>query len=171
MSIHSEIKRRRKELKLSQAALAMLVSKRAGLEKALAWQSVQQWEREPEDATATAKSTAPERKLMPFVAEVLNTTVQSLMAGGADDAIPESFDALNGQEGRLVSLFRAMKPDQRKLLMQALESPERAAALVAALRAPPGVNLLARPTAKAPLGGSTQQPPEETPSAEDQTAL
>lgn len=69
MTIHEAIKRRREALGWSHQRLASEISKLEGLQKPLAWQTVQQWE----------KSTAPKRTRLPIVAEALQTTVADLM--------------------------------------------------------------------------------------------
>jgi transcriptional regulator with XRE-family HTH domain len=97
MTIHEEIKRLRKERGWSQTDLAVEVSKRLGLAKALTYQTVQQWEN---------GSTAPQRKTLQAVADVLGTTPASLLAGGQH---PMSFGDLRGPEAQLVMFFRQLE--------------------------------------------------------------
>lgn len=79
MSIHSEIKARRTALNWSHERLAAEVSKREGLQKPLAWQTVQQWEQEP-------NGTAPKRKRLGFVAAALGATVGELLSSPPGEA-------------------------------------------------------------------------------------
>ncbi len=73
MSIHTEIKRLRTAKGWSQQRLADEVSAREGGAKKLAWQTVQQWERE--------HGTAPKRKRLEHVADALGTSPAELLAG------------------------------------------------------------------------------------------
>ncbi len=76
-TIHEAIRDRREALGLSMQDLALRVSEKEGRKKPLSWQTIQQWE--------NGKS-APTRSRMPFVAEVLKSTAQKLLAG---DSTPE----------------------------------------------------------------------------------
>lgn len=69
MTIHEAIRKRREALGWSHQRLADEISRLEGLQKPLAWQTVQQWE----------KSTAPKRTRLPIVAQALRTTVAQLM--------------------------------------------------------------------------------------------
>lgn len=71
MSIHTEIKRRRDALGWSHQRLAEAVSAAEGLNKTLAWQTVQQWEN---------GVSAPKRTRMPFVAQALGCSLVQLMS-------------------------------------------------------------------------------------------
>lgn len=88
MSIHSEIKRLRELRQMSQQDLADAISRLEGLAKPLAWQTVQQWEREG--------GTAPKRTRLKFVAQALGTNVTSLVSGGSH-AIAEEGPGYNVQ--------------------------------------------------------------------------
>lgn len=79
MSIHEAIKAYRLALGWSHERLAAEVSKREGLPKPLAWQTVQQWE--------NAKS-APARKRLPFVADALGISVDELNARAMGQEFP-----------------------------------------------------------------------------------
>lgn len=130
MSIHSEIKRLRLHLGWSHQRLAEEVSKAEGLKKTLAWQTVQQWEREPNDA-APAKSTAPARRRLEIVARLLGTTVNDLMAGQpaskpAPPPQPSSVDSLSPQEAMLIAYARLLDNDTLARLVT--ETREKAAA-------------------------------------------
>lgn len=81
MSIHEAIKTRRLALEWSHQRLADEVSKREGLSKPLAWQTVQQWEN---------GVSAPARKRLPFVAEALGLTLDSLSILASGQEIPAS---------------------------------------------------------------------------------
>lgn len=72
MSIHDEIKRLRKLKRLSQERLAELVSAQQPNETPITRQTIAHWER---------GATAPKRTRLPAVAEVLGTTVESLLSG------------------------------------------------------------------------------------------
>ena len=71
MSIHTEIKRRRDALGWSHQRLAEAVSTAEGLNKTLAWQTVQQWEN---------GVSAPKRTRMPFVAQALGCSLLQLIS-------------------------------------------------------------------------------------------
>lgn len=75
MSIHNEIKRRREALGWSHQTLANRVSAAENLKKALAWQTVQQWEN---------GASAPKRTRMPYVAEALGCSLVQLMSEEAE---------------------------------------------------------------------------------------
>jgi transcriptional regulator with XRE-family HTH domain len=80
MSIHQEIRRLRLAKGWSHQQVAQEVSKLEGASKVLAWQTVQQWEKPPEEG-----GTAPKRARLAYVARALGTTVESLIA---DDLNP-----------------------------------------------------------------------------------
>lgn len=121
MSIHEHLKRRREELKLSMEDLAAMISEAEGLQKPLAWQTIQQWE--------NGKS-APRRGRMQIVAKILQTTVQEMVgevAGpGGQAANHESTpgDLLQ----RIVSAFAAHPDGIRlaaaELVAHAIRDPE-----------------------------------------------
>ncbi|WP_312305157.1 XRE family transcriptional regulator [Pulveribacter sp.] len=71
MSIHRTIRREREARKWSMEDLAARISAAEGLPKPLAWQTVQQWEREG--------GTAPKRKRMEVVAELFGMSVAELL--------------------------------------------------------------------------------------------
>lgn len=108
MSIHSEIKRLRLAKGWSHQRLADEIAKVEG--GTLSWQTVQQWEREPD--AATGKSTAPKRKRLEIVAQLLGSTVAALMAGGG----PQSFSDLHGPEAQLVMFYRQLDGAGQALL-------------------------------------------------------
>ena len=81
MSIHEAIKARRLALEWSQERLASEVSKREGLTKPLAWQTVQQWEN---------GVSAPTRKRLPFVAQALGFTLEERNTLASGQEFPTS---------------------------------------------------------------------------------
>lgn len=115
MSIHSEIKRLRLAKGWSHATLAAEVSQAEGRTRPLSWQTVQQWEREPDSSSSTKKSTAPSRKRIELVANLLGTSAAKLLGSpplrGGDD-VP-----LSGQEGMLLAYYRMLDPDDRHALV------------------------------------------------------
>lgn len=89
MSIHDEIRTRRKAKGLSQGELANEVSKREGLARPLTWQTVQNWE----------KTTAPKRKRLEVVAAILGCTVMDLL--GSSGAAPSGDEPAPGRGSAL----------------------------------------------------------------------
>lgn len=71
MSIHQTIRREREARGWSMEELAARVSEAEGLPKPLAWQTIQQWEREG--------GTAPKRQRMEVVSKVFGMAVNELM--------------------------------------------------------------------------------------------
>lgn len=88
--IHERIKKKREEKGLTQEEFGKLVG--------VSYQSVQQWE------GAGTKKTAPQRKRMQTVADVLGTTVQYLQTGSTSkdeldiDAIVEKLGAMEAEK-------------------------------------------------------------------------
>jgi SOS-response transcriptional repressor LexA len=76
MTIHEQIKSRREALNWSMEQLAAAISTREGLVKPLAWQTVQQWEN---------GTSAPRRKRLEVVAQVLGCTVPELLEIKSDN--------------------------------------------------------------------------------------
>lgn len=76
-----------------------------------AWQTVQQWEKEG--------GTAPKRGRLEKVAIVLQTSTEWLMTGrepgGGAKAI--TFNELNGPEAQLVMLYRSLREDSKRKLL------------------------------------------------------
>lgn len=73
MSIHRTIKQAREARGWSMEQLAAEVAREEGLAKPLAWQTVQQWEKEG--------GTAPKRKRLEVVAKIFDLSVAQLVAG------------------------------------------------------------------------------------------
>ncbi|MEJ7685657.1 MAG: helix-turn-helix transcriptional regulator [Variovorax sp.] len=87
MTIHENIKQARLAKGWSMERLAEEVSKAEGLSKVLAWQTVQQWEREG--------GTAPKRKRLDVVAKLLNLgAAQMISLAGSGDTRTEGAAAL-----------------------------------------------------------------------------
>lgn len=122
MSIHSEIKRLRLAKGWSHATLAEEITKAEQRAQPLAWQTIQQWEREP-SASTTKKSTAPSRRRLEIVAALLGTTPAALLAGQPPQ--DTSIGPISGSEGMLIAYFRMLDPDARQALI--LTAKERAA--------------------------------------------
>jgi transcriptional regulator with XRE-family HTH domain len=92
-SIHKRIKRLREAKGLSQERLAKLVG--------VAYQSVQEWERE--------RGTAPQRKRQAAVAVALGVTVHELMTGQQPSLL-----TLNPKEELVLEMFRELTPEQQR---------------------------------------------------------
>jgi len=75
-TIHDLIKIKRKAKGWSMGKLAKEVSARAGVDPPLVWQTVQQWE---------GGGSAPKRKLLPIVAQLLDTNVNDLLEAAPAD--------------------------------------------------------------------------------------
>lgn len=113
MSIHRSIKARREALGWSLGRLAMEVSVIEGrADRPLAWQTVQQWEREGEGGTA------PKRTRLASVATALQTTVEELMAGTSEPLAAEFSD----EERALVAKIRAIKALNAAVYEKAVDS-------------------------------------------------
>lgn len=78
MSIHAAIKALRLSKGWSHTTLGIKVAEAEGLAKPLTRQTVSQWE--SEDATATA----PKRKRLEYVAQVLGTSIDRLLDGNPE---------------------------------------------------------------------------------------
>lgn len=126
MSIHSEIRRLRTLKGWSMKRLAAEVSRAEGLAQPLAWQTVQQCEREPSSA-GSGKSTAPTRRRLELVAKLLGTSSTALLNG--HPGIPSSVEDLTGEEGLLLGLFRTLSTNDRAAVM--LQVRERSATYAA----------------------------------------
>lgn len=83
MSIHTTIKREREARGWSMEQLAKKVAEEERAAKPLAWQTVQQWEKEG--------GTAPKRKRLEIVAKLFDMTVAGLL-GEADADVSEFVD-------------------------------------------------------------------------------
>lgn len=104
MSIHSEIKRLREAKGWSQQRLADEVAAREGVAK-LAWQTVQQWEKEG--------GTAPKRKRLEHVAAALDTSVNALLGSDAEDQptrVP-GFNALHELQLQILEDMEDLLPE------------------------------------------------------------
>lgn len=102
MSIHDQIKAARLAKGWSHAKLAEEVSKAEGREKYLAWQTVQQWEREG--------GTAPKRSRLETVARVLGCSVGELI-GSTEATIP-------AEEAALLAAYRKLAPEVRSAVLR-----------------------------------------------------
>lgn len=87
MSIHLRIKAEREARGWSMEQLAVRIAEAEGLPKPLAWQTIQQWEKEG--------GTAPKRKRLEAVAQVFGITVAELM--GSSPSAPSAPGAPNTQ--------------------------------------------------------------------------
>lgn len=111
-SIHKRIRRLREARKMTQEQLA----KAAGV----AYQSVQEWEREG--------GTAPSRKRLPKVAEALHVSVSALLYGDSStphrvEQVPAPYDtAQNAREEILLHLYRGLFGLQQAKLIQGLRA-------------------------------------------------
>lgn len=104
-TIHSRIKQRRQELGLSQTQLAEACG--------VKYQTVQQWEKDPDPDNPKTLSTAPSRRRMPKVADALGVTEEWLRTGTSDN-----HEALDPIELQLVSLYRRLPNAAQELLVQ-----------------------------------------------------
>ena len=104
-TIHSRIKKRRQELGLSQPQLAEACG--------VTYQTVQQWENEPDPNNPKTLSTAPSRRRMPRVAAALGVTEEWLRTGDRDN-----HEALDPIELQLVNLYRKLPGAAQELLVQ-----------------------------------------------------
>lgn len=105
MSIHARIKERRLVLKLSQEKLGELLG--------VKYQTIQQWETEPDAANPKVLSTAPKRTRLADVARVLGVTEEWLVTGREGDA-----SHLDPIEQQLVMLYRALPAEIQEVLLQ-----------------------------------------------------
>lgn len=103
MSIHDQIKAARLAKGWSHARLAEEVSKAEGRKKSLAWQTVQQWEKED--------GTAPKRSRLETVARVLGCSVGELI-GSTEATIP-------ADEAALLAAYRKLPPEVRPAVLRA----------------------------------------------------
>lgn len=105
-SIHARIKARRVALGLSQEKLGELAG--------VSYQTVQQWEREPDERPDGGRvlSTAPSRKRLPTVAAILGVTEQWLLSGTDDDG--QNVDPTVDQ---LVAFYVGMGDELKSLLL------------------------------------------------------
>lgn len=109
MTIHRRIRERREALGLTLQQVAE--------ELGVSWQTVQQWEREPDPKTGEAKgSTAPRRTRMDDVAKVLKTTVEYLQTGR--DPSGGNLDPL---EYRLISQYRNLPVEWQELARKTID--------------------------------------------------
>ncbi len=88
----------------------------------MSWQTVQQWEREPDPDGDKRGSTAPKRTRMEEVARVLQTTVEYLQTGR-----DPSGGNLNPAEYRLISQYRDLPPESRRIVMDLADSLQKMA--------------------------------------------
>jgi transcriptional regulator with XRE-family HTH domain len=124
MSIHVRIKQRRTALFPSQEAFARELDLNYGMK--VAWQSVQQWEKED--------GTAPTRRRMPSVAAALKTTPEWLLYGtGVEDVTdadkPQQLKAvappppkwMDEEAFRLLDLYYSLNERKRGEVRRLLE--------------------------------------------------
>jgi len=77
------------------------------------YQTVQQWEKDPDPNNPKTRSTAPSRRHMPKVAEALGVTETWLRTGASDN-----HETLDPIELQLVSLYRRLPNTAQELLVQ-----------------------------------------------------
>lgn len=104
-SIHSRIRSRRLALNLTQPQLAQRLG--------VTYQTVQQWETEPDPSNPKVLSTAPKRTRLAQVAQVLGVTEEWLVTGR--DADGQQFDPIAQQ---LVGIYQALPENLQEVLMQ-----------------------------------------------------
>lgn len=144
MSIHETIKREREARQWSMEELAAKVSEIEGLTKPLAWQTVQQWEKNG--------GTAPKRKRLEAVAQLFGMPVSALLGevsttpGAAGNATASMAPPTLAQALKVVASQIDMVDDagQRQLIAQRLQtlamapdSEKAMEALLAAMLAAP----------------------------------
>lgn len=113
MSIHEAIKTRRFELGWSQERLALEVSEREGLDKPLAWQTVQQWEN---------GVSAPARKRLPFVAAAMGISLAELNDRSGSQEFPTTVaQSVSLSDARLSSPVIAWEILKMKTLPKAFK--------------------------------------------------
>lgn len=103
-TIHARIKERREALKLSQKALAEAVG--------VTYQTVQQWETEPDPSNPKVLSTAPKRTRLANVAKALGVTEEWLMTGRDSDGHQH-----DPGKAQLEMFWEGMTPEMRHILL------------------------------------------------------
>ncbi len=116
MSIHSAIKALRERAHLSQEELGKRVALLEGLPKPLTRPAVGQWEKDG--------GTAPKRKRLDYVAQVLGTTTERLLAGNPEPLGAEPDPARQ----RLLERLRTADAATLRLVELALLEDDEAAA-------------------------------------------
>ena len=101
LTIHELIRDRREAKGWSQQDLADRVSEREGLARPLTWQTVQQWE----------KKTAPKRKRVQIVAELLGIPPNAFVGGDAS--------ALSSRALGVAALLDALGPADSPAFLEA----------------------------------------------------
>jgi transcriptional regulator with XRE-family HTH domain len=131
-SIHTRIKARRAALNLTQQQLAERVG--------VTYQTVQQWETEPDPSNPKVLSTAPKRTRLAQVAAALGVTEEWLVTGRDGDGRPH--DPIANQ---LVGIYAQLPEHLQEALMQtanallvAADPTKRSAANPYPGKAPPG---------------------------------
>lgn len=104
-SIHKRIKARRLALGLTQEDLASRLN--------VTYQTVQQWETDPDPDDPKVLSTAPRRTRLLAVADALQTTPGWLLYGF--DNAPKM---TSEEEAQIILFYRGMSPELRKLFQQ-----------------------------------------------------
>jgi transcriptional regulator with XRE-family HTH domain len=104
MTIHARIRERRGALQLSQKQLAEALQ--------VTYQTVQQWETEPDPANPSTLSTAPKRTRLAKVAQVLGVTEEWLLTGR--DPEGRLHDPGKSQ---LEMFYDGMTPEMRHVLL------------------------------------------------------
>lgn len=104
-SIHARIRLRREALRLTQAQLA----ERLGV----SYQTIQQWETEPDPSNPKVLSTAPKRSRLVEVAKALEVTEEWLVTGRGPDGMPH--DPIAQQ---LMSIYQSLPEHLQEALMQ-----------------------------------------------------
>ena len=103
MSINQRIRERR-------AALGLTLMQLAEASGVKAWQTVQAWER----------NSAPSRRRLEKVAEVLQVTPEWLVTGRGpqESTLLQAFTDLSGVESQLVMLYRLLDDNQKNSLIK-----------------------------------------------------
>lgn len=104
-TIHKRIKARREKLKMSKRAFGEALG--------VNYQTVQQWETDPDPTKPETKSTAPKRTRIAEVARILRVSESWLVTGKEDDG--SETDPLLAQ---LISITRLLPPEGQDLLLQ-----------------------------------------------------
>jgi transcriptional regulator with XRE-family HTH domain len=104
-TIHARIRQRREELRLTQQQLAERIG--------VTYQTIQQWETEPNPDNPKVLSTAPKRTRLALVAEVLGVSEEWLATGR--DLSGELRDPIAEQ---LVAIYQALPGPLQEALLQ-----------------------------------------------------
>jgi transcriptional regulator with XRE-family HTH domain len=104
-TIHARIRQRREALRLTQAQLAEQLG--------VSYQTIQQWETEPDPSNPKVLSTAPRRSRLTLVAQVLGVTEEWLITGRGPDGA--SHDPIAKQ---LMDIYQSLPEHLQEALMQ-----------------------------------------------------